>query len=213
MKIDRSLLLVAAMLLSACQTVPRSVPTEVSEWRRDAAYFDAATLELESFDSWRYTAKIGITTPTVREVANMVWEFSDQSNDIRLFGPLGIGAVNLQFDQFGVVLSDNSGVQHRGESAQGLLTQIVGWPIPIDALSSWLHALPDSEAIYRYKLNESGTEVVLLEQFGWQIKYSSYRLYGEGEMSALRPRKITATKTLPDKTKLVVKLVSKSWEL
>lgn len=211
MNYNKSLVVAVALLLSACQTIPGPVLNPESGWRRDEAYFDATKLKLEALKQWRYTAKIGITTPVVREVANMVWEFSDQSNDIRLFGPLGIGAVNLQFDQYGVMLSDNSGAQHRGHSAQDLLTDIVGWPIPIDALSSWLHVLPDSTAVYRYKLNQAATELTTLEQLGWQIKYSSYRLYGGGDSAVMRPRKITATKVLPDKSKLIVKLVSKSW--
>ena len=205
--------LISLFFLSACQTWSVSKPpTEAAQvWRQDSAYFDSSRTRIESLQQWRYTAKVGITTPTVREVANIVWNIEGQANDVRLFGPLGIGAVSLKFDQYGAVLSDNAGVTHRGTSAQSLLTKVVGWPIPIDALNSWLHVLPKPGSVYRYQLNEAGTEVTQLDQLGWQIQYSSYRLYGQGEATALLPRKIVATKVLPNKDKMVVKLVTKSW--
>lgn len=200
------------ILLSACQTLPKSKPlADSGQWLQDQAYFDAAEARVGALNQWRYSAKMGITTPTLSEVANIVWSFDDQANDVRLFGPLGIGAVTLQFDQYGVVLSDNSGVKHRGDSAQALLTKIVGWPIPIDALNRWLHVLPKPGSVYRYQLNESGSEVTTLEQLGWQIQYSSYRVYGEAGDAALLPRKIIASKELPDQTTLKVKLITKSW--
>ena len=71
----------------------------------------------QSYDSlpvWRYSAKVGISTPVAREQANLVWQFADQSNQVRLFGPLGVGAIKIEFDQYGVVLSDNRSVLHRG---------------------------------------------------------------------------------------------------
>jgi outer membrane lipoprotein LolB len=213
MKKLRVLTLLSLIFLSACQTWPssKSVVEADQYWHQDSVYFDSARARVEQLQQWRYTAKVGITTPTVREVANIVWSIEDQANDVRLFGPLGIGAVSLQFDQYGAALSDNGGLIHRGGSAQSLLTKIVGWPIPIDALSSWLHVLPKPGSVYRYRLNEIGTEVTQLDQLGWQIQYSSYRLYGEGDSAALLPRKIVATKVLPNQEKMVVKLVTKSW--
>lgn len=215
MTLFKGCLFVVMLLLSACQTMPTSKPVtdDAVKWRQNSAYFDSAKARLETLNRWRYAAKVGINSPALREVANIVWGFSDQANNIRLFGPLGLGAVNLQFDQYGVVLSDNSGVQHRGNSAQELLTTIVGWPIPIDALTHWLHVLPNPGSVYRYQLNAAGTHVTILEQLGWKIEYSSYRLYGKEGSSVLLPRKMMATKILPDDSKLTIKLITKSWEL
>lgn len=215
MTLSKGYLFLALLFLSACQTMPTSQPVadDVDLWRQDSVYFDATKARLDVLNKWRYAAKVGISSESVREVANLVWAFSDQANDIRLFGPLGLGAVNLQFDQYGVVLSDNSGVRHRGDSAQELLTDIVGWPIPIDALTHWLHVLPNPDSVYRYQLNETATEVTVLEQLGWQIEYSSYRLYGKEGSAVLLPRKIVATKALPNSSTLTIKLITKSWEL
>lgn len=205
-------LLLTLLFLCACQTVPKITPETSSqqEWKQDNAAFIESRARLAQLNEWSYSAKVGIKSATVNEVANMVWHYSDQSNSVRLFGPLGMGAIKIEFDQFGVVLSDGSGVRHRGGSAQDLLTKIVGWPIPIDALGHWLHVLPSPGAVYRYQLDEANLNVAVLEQLGWQIVYSAYRDYGK---SMPLPRKIMAKRTLPDDSVITIKLITKTWTL
>jgi len=205
----RALSILASLaFISACQhQVKPSEPkpgdfTEHSERRSQA-------------ESWRYAAKIGLTTPMLREQANLVWQYNQAAqtnpkNEVRLFGPLGVGAVRMQFDENGAVLFDQKGRAHYGDSAEHLLNRIVGWPIPVDALSAWLFSMPSSAAPFRYQLGED-QHLAILEQLGWRIEYSAYRDYS-GE---LMPRKIVASRDLPvigDQKggTIIVKLVTKS---
>lgn len=216
------MVVVVACLAVGCQSVPQT-PVSGPAWLDKPGYFSERLQQAQQRTAWRYSAKVGLNTPQVKEQANLVWEFRDQANSIRLFGPLGMGAIKLQFDDHGVVLSDNKGLVHRGNSAEELLTRIVGWPIPVDALRSWMFVLPTKDAAYRYALDDD-KHVQYLEQLGWVIEYSSYKDYG-GEFM---PRKIVATKILPNESanannstsknldssdgkKVVVKLITKSW--
>jgi len=120
-------------------------------------------------------------------------------------------------------LSDNKGVLHRGSNAEELLTRVVGWPIPVDALSHWLFALPYSDQPYRFQLDEEG-HVAVLEQQGWSIEYSHYKDYGFSDTGSEQlthsdssekrklPRKLIATKQLADQQQIVVRLNTKSWK-
>lgn len=202
--------MIAALLgIAACQTAPKKPAESVSErnWLSDSNYFKQRLLDYQQTQGWRFSAKVGIKTPQLQEQANLVWQFADQSNDVRLFGPLGVGSVKLEFDQYSVQLKDNKGLLHRGVSAQELLTKIVGWPIPVDALSYWLHGLPSSKGPHQYQLNEIN-ELVGLKQFGWAIKYAGYQEY-QGRRLA---RKLTATKQVSPEQSISVKLVTKSWQ-
>lgn len=210
----RSLLFFALLcMLSACQTVPKT-GVEQAQWQTDADYFKGQVTNTASLNTWNYSAKVGVTTPRAKEQANLVWRFSDQAHSVRLFGPLGVGAIRIEFDRFGVVLSDNKGVLHRGRSAEELLTRIVGWPIPIDALNYWLFALPKPDQPFRYQLDDAG-QVSVLEQQGWSIQYSNYKPYGADQVL---PRKLVATKQLVDPQQpgdqgaVVVKLITKGWQ-
>ncbi len=204
-----ALILLLLGMVSACKTLSDAPDTShqgAATWRADASVFTEREQQYLDTHQWRYSAKVGITAPQLRESANIIWEYADQANNVRLFGPLGVGAVRLQFDQYGVELSDNKGVLHQGHSADELLSDIIGWPIPINALSRWLFVLPTAGATYRYQLDEN-RNVALLEQLGWRIKYSNYKSYGEQFL----PRKIVATKQLSPEQAVVVKLIAKTW--
>jgi outer membrane lipoprotein LolB len=205
------LILVAG--LAACASQPKIVSPAselpASEWRSDRQHFSKVAEMLLDMPFWRYSGKIGLRSNGIKESANVVWQMSNQSNDVRLFGPLGMGAVKLEFDQYGVQLSDNEGVVHQGEDAQTLLTEIIGWPLPIDALSRWLFLQPDLTQVFQYRLNGNG-QLDAIRQFGWQINYRDYRDYNGRQL----PRKLAAEKYF-DNTKLgavSVKLITKDWQ-
>ena len=204
-------------MLSACASIPQesdpiSPPQPATAnleqgWYSERDPFDVNN-QLSTVE-WRYSAKVGLSSDSLREQANLVWQYVDQKNNIRLFGPLGVGAIKIEFDRTGVQLSDNKGVLHRGSSAQQLLTDIVGWPLPIDALSHWLFVQPDLTLPYQYRLNEDG-QVASIRQLGWQIDYSNYRQYDD----QLLPRKLSAYKqfTNDEHGAVTVKLITKSWQ-
>lgn len=212
----RALLTIASLVfISACQHQLKPSEPEPGVWLSDAAYFTEHSARRSQVQSWRYAAKIGLTTPMLREQANLVWQYNQTletapDNEVRLFGPLGVGAVRMQFDENGAVLFDQKGRAHYGDSAEQLLNRIVGWPIPVDALSAWLFSMPSSAAPFRYQLGED-QHLAILEQLGWRIEYSAYRDYS-GEFM---PRKIIASRVLlaGESEKggtIIVKLITKS---
>ncbi len=208
-------ILVNLAFISACQHQLKPSEPKSGVWLSDASYFAEKSARYSQTESWRYAAKIGLTTPVLREQANLVWQYNKAAepglaNEVRLFGPLGVGAVRMHFDENGAVLFDRKGRAHYGDSADNLLYQIVGWPIPVDALSAWLFSRPSAAAPFRYQLGED-QHLAILEQLGWRIKYSAYRDYS-GE---LMPRKITASRDLPATADqkggtITVKLITKS---
>lgn len=197
-----------ACVLSACQTVPRQERSEASDWLRDTTFFEQSLRQHAQRAKWQFSGKVGIRSPQVKESANLVWNFADQSNQVRMFGPLGAGAIKLDFDRYGVQLSDQHGLLHRGHSAEALLTEIVGWPIPIDALNYWLFGLPSPEQAYEYQLNEAG-QLSSLRQLGWTIEYSAHQAYPP-ELGVFA-RKLLALKELSEEQQITVKIVTKSW--
>lgn len=143
----------------------------------------------------------------------MIWQHQDQANKVRLFGPLGAGAVELEFDEYGVQLSDSKGIMYTGHSAEQLLTEIIGWPIPVEALTHWLFVVPLPNEPFRYRVNQAD-QVSLIQQLGWEISYSDYRDYGAGNNAGRLPRKLTAIKNLGDEKQQTVKvrLITQGWQ-
>lgn len=203
------------LLTAACQTIPtpdQQPNTTGSPWLKDESYFTERFTQVSSLDNWTLRAKVGMKTPQQREQASLVWQFVEQRNQARLFGPLGAGAVTLDFDDNGAQLSDRKGVLHRDSSAQALLTRIVGWPIPMQALSYWLFALPQPDAVYVYQLNEAG-QLSQLRQLDWLVSYEDYRPQTQSQESVMpMARKLTAIRILPDGENITVKLIAKAWQ-
>lgn len=203
----RLLVCSGVLLLTACTSLP-SVPDQNGQsWSRDKQFFRAALKQHEQNVDWQYNAKVGVRTPKANESANLIWQRADEEHKVRLFGPLGAGTVIIEFDSHGVVISDSKGEVHRGRSAERLLNRIVGWPIPLEALTYWLFALPNPSAVYQYQLNDDG-RVSALRQQGWEIHYSAYQQYENGNWL---PRKVVARKQVREGD-VVVRLVSKSWQ-
>ncbi len=197
------------VLLSACQHIEPQQNN--SEWLTDETTFVQRKTDFASQSAWQYSAKVGVVTEQVQEQANIIWNYSDQANSVRLFGPLGIGQVKLEFDQYGVQLSDSKGILHSGLASEGvnaqkLLADITKLPIPIDALAYWLFVLPDPDHAFSYQQDEQGN-VVGLKQLGWQIQFSDYRDYAGNRL----PRRLTATRD-SQTDPVTVKLVTKGWQ-
>ena len=218
-------LLSLALFLVACQTPSKVIDRgSTGKWLSDPKVFKSGYKEHSSLSQWRYSAKVGVVTPEESNQANMIWQFesaaSQQKNGqqanteqatnvVRLFGPLGIGAIKIEFDDQSVQLSDRTGILHKGNSAENLLHRIVGWPIPVEALQYWLFSLPQPEKQFEYQLDEQG-QLQVLRQFGWEIEYSDYRDYRNN--AQLLARKIIAKKQSSPDQEVTVTLVTKTWK-
>ena len=208
------LLFFLLFFIVACTHTDLNKTEETDNWLSDDAYFADRQSHYDSLVTWQYSAKVAVKSEATNQQANLVWLFSDQANSVRLYGPLGIGQIKVEFDQYGVQLSDNKGILHQGltshgQSAEQLLTEITNLPIPMDALSYWLFVVPAPEHVFRYQLNEQ-ENVSVIEQLGWKIEYSGYRNYNGNFL----PRKLTATREYADSEHgtIVVKLITKEWK-
>lgn len=213
--IGRHIALIAVILwLSACQHLDNKPSVNQSDWLSDETIFAQRQVDFSSLHLWQYSAKFSVQSDELREQGNIVWTYSDQANNVRLFGPLGAGQIKLEFDQHGVQLSDSKGVLHRGMAAEGntaekLLADITGLPIPLDALAHWLFVLPKPQYAFAYQLNDQAN-LAALKQLGWQIQFSDYRDYAGNFL----PRKLTAIYVDENNRQqdITVKLVTKAWQ-
>jgi outer membrane lipoprotein LolB len=125
-------------------------------------------------DNWTLQGKVGIQTPQKTESASLYWRQTGDIYSIRLFGPLGIGAVELNGNPEQVTFTDNRGQNYQAPSAEVLLKQNLGWQLPIKNLTYWIRALPAPEYPSQ-KSYDQNHYLISLQQQGWQINYLEYR--------------------------------------
>ena len=160
----RKICLVSAILLTGCQSMPKPSVDTSAGWVRADGRFAARIKASESLSHWRYSAKASIKAQGKTDQFNLDWRFAQGAHSIRIFGPLGVGAVRLDYDGREARLSDNDGVKYVGPDPASLLRDITGLNLPINALQYWLFAVPAPNALADYQLNLQPAQLVVNNQ-------------------------------------------------
>ena len=207
-----------AVFLSGCQTLPSTVDKQLPDvsWSTNSEPFVVDTLRLIKMSDWRYSGKSAVRSIHGNDQINIDWSFSDSAHSIRLFGPLGVGAVKIEYDSYGVQMSDNKGVVYSGSDPRALLYDVTGLSLPLSSLQYWLFAVPEPGAKFEYReYNSDSTDRQLfLRQHGWEINFSEFVEYSSEEPDTqwVLPKRITANGYDAEGQPVRIKLFTKSWD-
>ena|SRR5438094_8308328 len=125
---------------------------------------------LQSFDiSGRLSARHdneGLT-------ANFRWRHDRERDELELISPLGQIVARMNGDRSGVELEQADGRSLRADTWATLTEQGLGWPLPVNGLSSWIQGIPREGSAFTAEAGDDGHASVL-RQDGWTIVYQSY---------------------------------------
>jgi len=196
------LLSFVGLFLSACSVKPPvAVDYNVEPlWQQHLA-------ALERLAVWSFDGRIAVRDGRQAWNAKISWAQRDISYDILIAAPFGQGAARLS-GQPGRALIDVSGrAPLVAEDPGALLSEQLGWAVPVAALQYWLTGRPDPQASAALSWDELG-RVIQLDQSGWTV---TYKRYDEGEHT---PGGVS----LPTKIELVkrdlrIKIVVDQWHV
>lgn len=157
----RSLLLALATIGAGCAIVP---PVE----REDSA----AVVPDKPFEaSGRLSAKHG----SEAAAANFRWLHAPGRDELTLTTPLGSTLAQLSGSAGEVRLALPDGRSAQAPDWEALTANVLGAPIPVRGLASWVRASPHAGSAHSAELDGAG-RVAVLRQDGWEIVYG----YGDG---------------------------------
>ena len=160
------------------------------------------TDNIKNLNSWKIQGVIGIRYNSKAQSANYIWAQDKNKFDINLYGPLGIGAVDIKGNKNEVTLINSKGVT-KSKNVEELLFSQLGWIVPVDGMKSWIKGIPTNK---NYKGTKNSNNLFYnLKQNGWNIKIKDYVLVDD---KYPLPTKITMTRG-----DLWVKLIIKSWKV
>jgi len=165
------LVLVCLAALSGCESLLLSEPV-VSKAKDVESAWALHNKKLEELVAWNIDGRISVRLDEEAWHATLLWQQIDQAYHIRLFGPFGAGAIQLDGSPQTVVLTQD-GEQVHSQDPQQLLAQRLGWQVPINGLRYWAigQKIPAKPA--KLAFNDAG-HLVSLEQAGWKIRYRRY---------------------------------------
>ncbi len=162
----------AVCWLASCSTVPKPVAVNVSDHVQ--ALWGEHQQQLMHYPQWSAKGRAALRSESDSWSATLTWQQDNTSYHVRLAGPFGQGAVTIDGNDGSVSVHIAGQQAVVTNDAESLLSQHLGWTVPVSSLPYWLRGLPAPGQVEAIALNESGV-LDQLKQQGWQIDYSAYR--------------------------------------
>lgn len=185
------------LVLSACATqAPLRPPPGSAAWETHKA-------TVSGLQRWQARGRIAVRTDEEGWSAGFDWKQVGMDYRIRLRGPFGQGAMELDGSEHGVWLKRAGQPAVFSNSPEVLLEQQSGWRLPVSGLDYWLRGLPDREGEASTQQDTEG-RLASLQQHGWQVDYRNYRRYGDYSLP---------TRLYLQRGEVHVKLLIDEWDL
>jgi outer membrane lipoprotein LolB len=139
------------------------------------AYSQAARAHLYGMQEWHLDGRVAITSPKDSWSANIEWSHLPNSEKIKLYGPLGQGAVVIELTGDVVKIDRGGGNVQTSSQPEQFINQQLGLFVPLQSLRFWAVGLP--EAGQKFQETDDG-----FVQNGWLIAYKEMLKTGNETM-------------------------------
>lgn len=153
-----------------------------------------------AIQDWSASGKVGARQGETSTSFNLIWTQSTSDFDIRLFGPLGQGAVKITGDDTQATLVEGNN-ETTASDLESLIAENHSIQLPLNALQYWIRGVPEPYQPAKLALGTQGL-ISELNQFGWMVRYADY-----DTTEPPMPRKFSLTRG-----DLSVKIIIKTWE-
>ena len=179
--------------LSGCATFAPERAGGLSDEQRRLLY---------AFDVWQIQGRIAVRAGDESWQASLDWRHQPNAENLRLSGPFGQGSVEVDVSAAFIRITQADGKTEVSTRPEELLSQRIGFPVPLPALRYWVVGLPlpGHDAVFEY--DELG-RVSVIRQMGWAVEYARYMTVG---------KRILPSKLSVRKGGIMLKLVVDRWE-
>ena len=155
----------AALLLTACKTLPPAPP--------ESAPWDIRKAALQARDRFDLKGRIAVAVAEQGFSAGLRWQQRGKQSQLALDGPLGVGGVRITSDGQALKVQNAHGQVLDSDAAKQAVESSLGFEPPIASLRYWVLGVPDPSTPADEMLDDS-KRLAALKQGGWQIEYTAY---------------------------------------
>jgi len=160
-------IVILTLLAAGCRTLPAPVSVAGSWETRRAA--------LQGREHFQLKGRVAVAAGQEGFTASLHWVQDARKSQVSLEGPLGVGGVQVTADGIGMSVVNSRGERLDSEAARAALRSRLGFDAPLASLRYWILGVPDPSATATEVL-DAERRLSGLEQNGWQIDYSDYRV-------------------------------------
>jgi outer membrane lipoprotein LolB len=168
------LILLCSTVLTACVTTRRAPAPAAA-----AAGWEQRVAVLQKLGSWQLDGRAAVAVGTQGWQASLNWRQRQNSAEVHLSGPLGIGAMVLRRTPDGISLNGAP----PSDAVLAQLQERLGFDLPLDRLRFWLLGVPDPSAAFLLTRNDQD-RALQLTQADWTIDYDRYMAAGGDSLPA-----------------------------
>lgn len=130
--------------------------------------------ELESVHTWEMRGRLTVDADGEAYQGRFRWHQDADRINLSIRGPLGAGGVRISGTPSALTVTAR-GEQWALTDPEPQLSELMGWWIPVNSLSTWLLGIPDGsyEAVPTW--DEHGRLAALQQRF-WSLNYPTYQL-------------------------------------
>lgn len=168
----KAMVLIAVLVVSACAIKPRA---------GDAGWRQVAGVDPGDVDTFRVAGRLAVSDGKDGGSAGFLWTQRGDTYEFELRQPVSQRTWRLVGDDRGAVLEGGEDGPRHGASAEALLSEVLGWRIPVRALSFWVRGLshPWVRGVPFHSLatrseRDDRNRLILLDQDGWQVEYLAW---------------------------------------
>jgi outer membrane lipoprotein LolB len=187
------------LMLGACASLaPTAVPSPSAPAGPARSYLD--TLDAGGRLSMRYQVQ-------GRDEAvhgNFLWSQSPARTSVTLLSPLGQTLAIITATPDGATLAQAGQPARSAADVDALVTEVLGWPLPVSGLREWLQGYAVDAAGKRFIATPAAAEVTTGD--GWRIRYASW------DESRQRPRRIDLERPTAQAGEVSIRIVIDSWQ-
>ncbi|WP_017445119.1 lipoprotein insertase outer membrane protein LolB [Gayadomonas joobiniege] len=165
----RTLILLIAVFLSACSSLPDSSN-------------DTQITDIRQINQFHLTGKIAFINPQKRHSANLYWRQVQNNYDIRLTTLLGISLAKIEGGRQQIKIQAD-GETYQSNAPNRLVENVIGWPIPVDQLANWV--LGRHQGVVMSVDQDKRAKKVLVRinaDEEWMLTYHDYKKIGNIEL-------------------------------
>lgn len=144
---------------------------------------------LGGWRSWDFAGRIAVRDGEEGFNGRLEWRQRGRRFDVRISGPFGAGAVEIDGDPQRITVTDGDGAVTELSDAERDLRRRYGWAIPLASLRYWALGLPDPATPAVTRCGDAG-RLAALRQGGWKVTIDAY---GEAAGQPM-PHRMTATR-------------------